>query len=118
LTLEGLKVGRGKGGVCLEVDVKVRASRTAILGVQNERLSVALAAPPVDGAANTALRRLLADELSIPQKNIEIVSGEKSRHKRIELRGVTSEVVLQRLSLLVDGVDPKHERSARVREKR
>jgi uncharacterized protein len=84
-------------GVRLEIEVKVRASRSAILGAKNERLSIALAAPPVDNAANEALRRLLADELSIPLRDVRLVSGERSRRKLVELRGLTPERVLERL---------------------
>jgi uncharacterized protein (TIGR00251 family) len=86
-------------GVRLEIEVKVRASRTAILGTKNDRLSVALAAPPVDNAANEALRRLLADELSIPARDVLLVGGEKSRRKLVELRGLTPERLLERLGL-------------------
>jgi uncharacterized protein (TIGR00251 family) len=88
-----------KGGVRLEVKVKVRASRTAVLGVESECLSVALAAPPVDNAANEALRRLLAEQLSIPRQSITIVSGEKSRRKLLEIQGLTPDDVAQRLAL-------------------
>jgi uncharacterized protein len=97
LSFERLALRPSKEGVRLEVAVKVRASRTAILGVENERLSVALAAPPVDGAANEALRRLLADALSIPQKSVQLAGGEKSRRKLIELQGLTADQVRERL---------------------
>lgn len=85
-------------GACIDVEVKVRASRTAVLGVREQRLSVALAAPPVDGAANDALRRALADFFELPRQRVSIVSGEKSRRKRVELSGMTPEQVSQRLA--------------------
>jgi uncharacterized protein (TIGR00251 family) len=99
LSAEHLPLRASKGGVRLEVEVKVRASRTAILGIKSERLSVALAAPPVDNAANEALRRLLADQLAIPRQNVTIISGEKSRRKLLEIRGLTPEEIAQRLAL-------------------
>jgi uncharacterized protein len=92
-----LAVRASKAGLCFEVEVKVRASRSAVLGVKGERLSVALAAPPVDGAANEALRRLLADHFDLPQRDVEIVGGEKSRRKLLELRGISLEDVIHRL---------------------
>lgn len=92
-----MSLSASKHGVRLDVDVKIRASRTAILGYATERLSVALAAPPVDGAANEALRRLLADHFGLPRQEVQIVGGAKSRHKLVELRGVTPEQVLARL---------------------
>jgi uncharacterized protein (TIGR00251 family) len=92
-----LAVRASKTGLRFEVKVKVRASRSAVLGLDGERLSVALAAPPVDGAANTALRRLLADHFDLPQRDVEIVGGEKSRQKLLELRGITQEQLLARV---------------------
>jgi len=78
--------------------VKVRASRSAVLGVDGEHLSVALAAPPVDGAANDALRRLLADHFDLAQKDVQIVGGEKSRRKLLELSGISLERLLARVA--------------------
>ncbi|HTV24875.1 MAG TPA: DUF167 domain-containing protein [Polyangiaceae bacterium] len=92
-----LGVRASKAGLRFEVEVKVRASRSAVLGVKGERLSVALAAPPVDGAANEALRRLLAELFGLPQRDVVIVGGEKSRRKLLELRGVTLEQLLARV---------------------
>lgn len=91
-------------GVSLDVEVKVRASRTAVLGTREGRLSVALAAPPVDGAANEALRRALADFFDIPRQAVQLAAGEKSRRKRVELRGLTLQQVLTRLDALAKDV--------------
>jgi uncharacterized protein (TIGR00251 family) len=92
-----LAVRAAKTGLRFEVKVKVRASRSAVLGVDGEHLSVALAAPPVDGAANEALRRLLAEHFDVPQRDVQIVGGEKSRRKLIELRGISLEDLINRL---------------------
>ena len=96
--MNGALARASKDGVRIEVEVKVRASRTAVLGVREQRLSVALAAPPVDGAANEALRRTLAELFELPRQNVEIVSGEKSRRKLVELRGIDLARVLARLA--------------------
>jgi len=85
------------GGVRIDIEVKVRASRTRVLGVKAERLCVALAAPPVDGAANEALERALAEHFDLPRRQVRLVIGEKSRRKVVELRGVTASDVLARL---------------------
>jgi uncharacterized protein len=87
-----------KDAVRIDVEVKVRASRTSVLGMKAERLSVALAAPPVDGAANEALRRALAEHFGLPQKSVAIVAGEKSRRKVVELTGVSLGQVLAGLA--------------------
>jgi uncharacterized protein YggU (UPF0235/DUF167 family) len=58
---------------------------------------VKLAAAPVDGAANDALVALLAKSLDLPKRAIRLVSGERSRTKRIEIDGLTLDDVTRRL---------------------
>ena len=58
---------------------------------------VRLAAPPVDGAANDALLAFLADILHVPRRNIMLVSGEKSRDKRVQVTGMDEATARARL---------------------
>ncbi|HVW28331.1 MAG TPA: DUF167 domain-containing protein [Polyangiaceae bacterium] len=75
-------------GTVIPVLAKPRASRTRVLGVENGVLEVALAAPPVDGAANEELVCALSDHFGIPKRRVSLVSGETSRHKRVRLEGL------------------------------
>ena len=77
-------------GVFLDVRVIPRAAKSQIAGRRNGALLVRLNAPPVDGAANAELVELLAHVLGFPRRNIEIVSGHRSRAKRVRITGVTS----------------------------
>ena len=54
-------------------------------------MKIALQAPPVDGRANQALCRLLADWCGIPKSSVELKSGQPGRSKLLELAGVTPE---------------------------
>jgi len=81
------------GGVRLSIRVQPRASRTEIAGIHGDALRVRLTAPPVDGAANDALIRFLADAFQIPVRAVTIVAGTSSRSKIVELQGVTEERV-------------------------
>jgi uncharacterized protein (TIGR00251 family) len=56
-------------------------------------IKVRLTAPPVDGAANEALVRFLAEALSVPKTRIEIISGQTSRDKVVRVSGVSEEDV-------------------------
>lgn len=76
-----------------EVRVQARASRTEIAGEYNGAIKVRLSAPPVDGAANDALVNLLADELSVPRRDVSIVSGASSRSKTVAVAGVDAAAV-------------------------
>ncbi len=74
-----------KDGLRLDVQVVPRASRLKFGPVLGERLKVQLPAPPVEGAANDALVRALADEFDIPRRAVEVVAGQTGRRKTILL---------------------------------
>ena len=84
-------------GVLLSVKVQPRASRNEISGALGCELRVKVTAPPVDAAANEALLRLLAETLDCPRGRVALVRGHTSRHKLIQLQGVSPEVVATRL---------------------
>ena len=92
-----LPVREDTTGVSFSVHLVPRSSANTIRGVRNEALSVRLTAPPVDGAANRALVRFLASQLGVGRNQVEIVSGHKSRVKRIRVNGVSAADVRARL---------------------
>lgn len=59
------------------------AKRTQCMGLHGTALRVRLAAPPVDGAANEALQRWLADQLDLPRQAVSLLRGETSKHKQL-----------------------------------
>ena len=71
----------------LKVRVKPRASKSRVLGVREDVLEVAVAAPPVDGAANEELVRTLAEHYGVPKRAVEILSGETARIKIVRVVG-------------------------------
>jgi uncharacterized protein (TIGR00251 family) len=88
-----VKITERDGGVSFAVRVQPRASRDEIAGEWQEGLKIRLTAPPVDDRANEALRRFLAASLKVPLAAVRIAAGERSRTKRVEVRGVTAEAV-------------------------
>jgi uncharacterized protein len=82
----------------LEIRVIPRAGRSGFAGRRDGALLVRLAAAPVDGAANDELIALLSKALKIPKRDISIVSGERSRSKRIRIEGMDRDQVLARLN--------------------
>jgi len=71
----------------LELHVQPGAKRSEFAGRHGERIKLRLAAPPVDGKANAALIEFLADYFGVPRRNIKIVSGIRSRTKRVAIEG-------------------------------
>ena len=55
--------------------------------MHGDRIKIRLAAPPVEGKANTALIEFLAAHYGVPRRNVAIVSGMKSRRKKIRIEG-------------------------------
>jgi len=87
------------GGIILEVLVQPRASRDEIIGPHDRFLKVRLTAPPVEGAANKTLLRLLSKRIKIPVRNLTIKKGHKSRQKTIVIEGGDFEKIRSRLKL-------------------
>ena len=57
------------------------------MGLHGDALKVKIKAPPVEGAANKMCIAVLAKAMKIPKSTIEIVSGQASRAKRVQVRG-------------------------------
>jgi uncharacterized protein (TIGR00251 family) len=75
--------------VILSIRVIPRSSKSAITGKRGDALVVRLKAPPVDGAANDALVAFLSTTFGRPRREVRILSGEKSRDKRVAIDGLT-----------------------------
>ncbi len=73
----------------LAVRVQPGAKRTEVAGEYGEQLRVRLAAPPVDGRANTALVAFLAGELGVPRSAVTLVRGGGSRSKVVRIAAST-----------------------------
>jgi hypothetical protein len=84
-------------GLLLAVKVQPRASRNAVAGVLGDELRIQVTAPPVDSAANAAALEFLADRLRCARRQLTLVRGATSRHKIIQVDGLTAAEVLDRL---------------------
>jgi hypothetical protein len=79
--------------ITFSVRVVPRASRSEIVGEHDGSLRVRIAAPPVDGAANDELIRVLAKAFGVPKSKVEIVAGHASKLKQVRIvGGATPEV--------------------------
>lgn len=84
--------------VIFDVRVQPRASRDEVAGVYGGALKIRLRAPALENKANEALVELLAGLLKRPKSAVRILSGERSRTKRIEIHGATRQDVLALLA--------------------
>jgi uncharacterized protein len=86
-----------RGTVTLTVRVQPRASKDEVAGEMNGALKVRLCAPAVENRANEALIEFLAGLLKTAKSAVRIQSGEHGRTKRVEIRGVTRQQILNLL---------------------
>lgn len=84
--------------VFLDVVVSPRGSKTRIMGVHDHCLKIQLAAPPVDGKANDALVRFLAESLGVARAHVDIVGGPANKRKTVRLADVSPQLVVLKLS--------------------
>ena len=82
------------GGVVFSVRVQPRASKNEVAGELGGALKIRLQAPAVENRANEALVEFLAHLLKTPKAAVRILSGDRSRTKRLEICGVTKQQVL------------------------
>lgn len=71
----------------LSLHVQPGAKQTSVAGLHGDALKIRLAAPPIEGRANEALLRFIADHFQVPLRNVELVKGEQSRQKRVAVHG-------------------------------
>lgn len=77
------------GSIIFAVRITPRASRSAIVGELDGALKIKIASPPVDGAANDELIKLLAREFNVSRSDIQIVGGKTSKNKRIKITNLS-----------------------------
>ena len=76
------------GGIVISVRVIPRAGRSGIAGTRDGALLIRLNAPPVEGAANDELVEVIAGALGVAARSVTIVSGARSRNKRVQVNGI------------------------------
>ena len=83
----------GNGGITLTLHIQPGAKKTEFAGLHGDALKIRLAAPPVDGKANEALLKFVADTLKLPKSAVNLKSGQSSRRKVLEVQGASAEAV-------------------------
>jgi hypothetical protein len=86
-------------GVEISLYIQPGASKTEIIGEHNGCLKIKIKAPPVDGKANAEVIEFLSDKLGIPKRQIEFLTGDKSREKKIRIKGLS----IQQIESLMKG---------------
>jgi uncharacterized protein len=94
-----LPIQQTTNGVLVRLRIVPRASHTEVASIQGDMVRIRLAAAPVDGAANEALIRFLAERLAVPRSAVRVASGQTSRSKVVVISGASLEQVKLGLTL-------------------
>jgi uncharacterized protein YggU (UPF0235/DUF167 family) len=86
------------------VEARPRAGRNGIAGWDGRILRLRDAAPPAGGAANEAVRALVAEQLSCARSRVEIVRGHTARTKVVRIAGLAPAAAAARLAALAAAV--------------
>lgn len=81
------------GRITLTLHIQPGAKKTEFAGLHGDALKIRLAAPPVDGKANEALVKFIAETLKLPKSAVNLKSGQTSRRKVLEVTGATGDAV-------------------------
>lgn len=81
----------------LRVRVTPRASRNEVAGLRGDTLCVRVTAPPVEGAANAAVTRLVAGVLGVSRSRVAVTAGHRSRDKTLKIAGLSDAEVREKL---------------------
>lgn len=88
------------GGVRIAVQVMPNAKKSEVLGLQGDAIKIRLQAPALEGRANEALIRFLAEALHLPRSAVSITHGHSNKRKLLALTGKTLSVEQVQAALL------------------
>jgi uncharacterized protein (TIGR00251 family) len=81
------------GRITLTLHIQPGAKKTEFAGLHGDALKIRLAAPPVDGKANEALIKFVAETLKLPKSAVTLKSGQTSRRKVLEVIGAEARAI-------------------------
>lgn len=94
-----LKIENIEGGVVFPTKIVPCSSRTCVCGIFNGMLKIKISAPPEKGKANRSLIEFLAKQLGVKKNAISIISGQTNPIKQVQVLGVSSDNLIEKLNL-------------------
>ena len=85
------------GAIFFNVKAVPKSSKSAIVGEIDGALKIKLKSPPIDGAANAELVKLLSKAFGVSKSEISIIGGETSKNKHLKIENLSAEDFLKSL---------------------
>ena len=92
-----MKISEHDGAITFDVRVIPRSSKSEIVGEIDGVIKIKLKAPPVDGAANEELVKLLSKLIGVSKSAVEITNGKSGRTKRLRIIGINTKTLREAL---------------------
>jgi uncharacterized protein len=106
--MRSFKLHNGKAGAALTLRVTPRARKTEFAGILEDGiLRVRVAAPPVEGKANTELLSFLAKVLGVRKNRLEIIAGQRGLDKIVSVLDLSAEEVQSRIQAWLSALEPE-----------
>jgi conserved hypothetical protein TIGR00251 len=80
-----------EGGVVVSVKVQPNASKDRVVGEHADQIKIAVTVAPEKGKANKVVIKVLSKWLGIKSSDIQIISGETSRDKKVFIKNINEE---------------------------
>jgi uncharacterized protein (TIGR00251 family) len=95
----GQYIRKSKTGYAINLYIQPGSRKTEIVGLHDGALKIKIAAQATDNQANEAVLRFLQKKLQLRKQDLELIQGEKSRHKVIEVQGISEEQIIDCLKV-------------------
>ena len=99
--VEKLSLRQSEGAVVLKVWVQPRASNNEVAGLFGDSLKVKVVSPPVENRANETLCEFLSQLAGVKRRQVEIISGQKTRLKEVRIRACSCSELRRKLNQLI-----------------
>ncbi len=96
-----INLKESKKGLTFDIQVIPHASRAEIVCIQDGAFKLKVTAPPVEGAANEACIKLLAEELKLKKSQMEISFGAKSRKKTVTVQNINKKELESKINIFL-----------------
>lgn len=97
--MTAFSIQKTDGGVVFSVKILAGSNKTAVCGLLGGMLKVKISAAPEKGKANRCLVEFLAGQLGVRKNAVNIISGQSSPVKKVQVLGISAEIVLKKLGL-------------------
>ncbi len=93
-----IKLRAVEGGIIVSVKVQPNASKDRVVGEHANQIKIAVTVAPEKGKGNKAVIKILSQRLGIKSSDMQIISGQTARDKKVFIKNITAEDLYKLMS--------------------